>query len=750
MSRTRNFNEDDYYDEEEFGEYGEDGGYDYAFGSLPDSNFSHSFENRYVFENRSHNLSDYITPEPSEHQFPENEEDEKKEVIPCDPKKLKECMNFLKANGHDMETRKVLEMISKRNNCQKKKALSDMNVYSRDGIGIPPEKVEKKKQKKHVTSLTNLNENKTTISSNGGGKKKKKKKRKNRRKKNNDPSNTSNQNQNERSSRPRKIEIPFNPQTQQPVDLITQEDDRSAHPSKIIETQKRESNIITLKTPIPNVEEPSSSFPPFQEPKPLKPQKKKEEESQIQKSPPPVFIEDQSRKKHLNVVVIGHVDAGKSTLLGHLLYQLKGVSQKQIHKFKKESNEVGKRSFYFAWVMDSSEEERNHGVTINIGVRQFQTKKSIVTLLDAPGHRDFIPNMIMGASQGDVAILVVDTVKGAFESGFRSGGQTREHALLVKCLGIRKLIVVVNKMDMCEYKEERYRSIVGEVGNYLTQKVGFKKKNVIFVPASGLKGENLVSFPSENKLFEWYKEKKSVIDIIDGLNPLKRNIGMPFRMSIMDVYRGDYTGIIVCGTIDSGFLKKGDKVKVFPIQQEENQTVKKIIKNRVIIGEDKNENEKEDFYYGDNVDDSEDVEKAYAGEYVEIQLAGIDFERLHPGQILSDPIYPVKYCKKFRAIIVVFEIDFPIIRGTEVILHVQNVNVPGHISKLNHILDKKQKSIKKRPRLLKKNTHADVLIRTDDFIGLELFEVSRSYGRFVLRKEGKTIASGIVKKTFQK
>ena len=217
-------------------------------------------------------------------------------------------------------------------------------------------------------------------------------------------------------------------------------------------------------------------------------------------------------KPHINLVVIGHVDAGKSTLMGHLLYLLGFVSKKTIHRYETDSKKIGKNSFLYAWVLDETQEERSRGITMDIAQSRFETQNRVVTLLDAPGHKDFIPNMITGATQADVALLVVDATKGEFETGFESGGQTREHTLLIRSLGISQLGVVVNKLDNCDWSQQRYEEIVTKLSAFLKQ-VGFKDQDVSYVPCSGLTGENLMTRSKNELLCLWYSGP-SLVEII--------------------------------------------------------------------------------------------------------------------------------------------------------------------------------------------------------------------------------------------
>ncbi|KAJ8289411.1 hypothetical protein GJAV_G00001010 [Gymnothorax javanicus] len=208
-------------------------------------------------------------------------------------------------------------------------------------------------------------------------------------------------------------------------------------------------------------------------------------------------------KTHINIVVIGHVDSGKSTTTGHLIYKCGGIDKRTIEKFEKEAQEMGKGSFKYAWVLDKLKAERERGITIDIALWKFETEKYYVTIIDAPGHRDFIKNMITGTSQADCAVLIVAAGTGEFEAGISTNGQTREHALLAYTLGVKQLIVGVNKMDSTEppYSENRYQEIVKEVGAY-AKKVGYNPKAVAFVPISGWHGDNMLE-PSDN--MKWFK-----------------------------------------------------------------------------------------------------------------------------------------------------------------------------------------------------------------------------------------------------
>merc|ERR1712144_131638 len=238
-------------------------------------------------------------------------------------------------------------------------------------------------------------------------------------------------------------------------------------------------------------------------------------------------------KMHINVVVIGHVDSGKSTTTGHLIYKCGGIDKRTIEKFEKEAHEMGKGSFKYAWVLDKLKAERERGITIDIALWKFETDKYHYTIIDAPGHRDFIKNMITGTSQADVAVLIIASPSGEFEAGISKNGQTREHALLAYTLGVKQLIVGVNKMDdkSVSYSEDRFKEIQKEVSNFI-KKIGYNPKNVPFVPISGWNGDNMLEKSSN---MSWWKGP-TLLEALDSMTPPVRPVDKPLRIPLQDVY----------------------------------------------------------------------------------------------------------------------------------------------------------------------------------------------------------------------
>ncbi|XP_075780338.1 HBS1-like protein isoform X2 [Pelodiscus sinensis] len=425
----------------------------------------------------------------------------------------------------------------------------------------------------------------------------------------------------------------------------------------------------------------------------------------------------QGGKQLLNLVVIGHVDAGKSTLMGHLLYLLGNVNKRTMHKYEQESKKAGKASFAYAWVLDETGEERERGVTMDVGMTKFETKTKVITLMDAPGHKDFIPNMITGAAQADVAILVVDASRGEFEAGFETGGQTREHGLLVRSLGVTQLAVAVNKMDQVNWHQERFLEITSKLGQFLKQ-AGFKESDVAYIPTSGLGGENLVSVCQSSELTEWYKGK-CLLEQIDSFKPPQRSVDKPFRLCVSDVFKDQGSGFCVTGKIEAGYIQTGDRLLAMP--PNETCTAKGITLH------------------------DEPVDWAAAGDHVSLTLTGMDIIKINVGCVFCGLKEPIKACTRFRARVLIFNIEVPVTKGFPVILHYQTVSEPATIRRLLSILHKSTGEVtKKKPKVLTKGQNALIELQTHRPVALELYKDFKELGRFMLRYSGSTIAAGVV------
>merc|ERR1712133_148512 len=278
-------------------------------------------------------------------------------------------------------------------------------------------------------------------------------------------------------------------------------------------------------------------------------------------------------KTHINIVVIGHVDSGKSTTTGHLIYQCGGIDKRTIEKFEKESSESGKGSFKYAWVLDKLKAERERGITIDIALWKFETPKYYVTIIDAPGHRDFIKNMITGTSQADCGVLIIASGTGEFEAGISKNGQTREHALLAYTLGVKQLIVAVNKMDSTEppYSQARFEEIQKEVSGFI-KKVGYNPAAVAFVPISGWHGDNMIEASSNMPWFKgWKVERKdgnasgtTLLEALDSIIPPQRPTDKPLRLPLQDVYKIGGIGTVPVGRVETGVLKPGVVITFAP------------------------------------------------------------------------------------------------------------------------------------------------------------------------------------------
>ncbi|CAE6466600.1 unnamed protein product [Rhizoctonia solani] len=426
----------------------------------------------------------------------------------------------------------------------------------------------------------------------------------------------------------------------------------------------------------------------------------------------------------LSLVVIGHVDAGKSTLMGRLLYECGQVEEKRRKEHERASEKAGKASFSWAWELDAGAEERERGITMDIAQSVLPTEHRIISILDAPGHKDFVPNMISGASQADCALLVVDAAIGAFEKGFEGGGQTREHIGVVRSLGVRNIVVAVNKMDMVDYKKSRFDEIQAALIPFLVQ-VGFNTSRVTFVPCAGVSGVNLTK--SEEPALQSWWNGKPIVDYLDQLEPPVRDFDTPLRVPISNVFKGvSSSGVGISGRISGGIVQVGEKVRVVP--GDETAIIKSIEKDDV------------------------SVQWAAAGSNVTIYLASIDPIHLSIGSVLCSPSDVVPLASSFNAQIIVFDIQLPIIGGSSVELFHHSREVPASVSKLIETVDRATGAvIKRNPRVLPKSSSAKVTISLRASSGpsarpvsipLEPFSVNKEMGRILLRRGGETIAAG--------
>ncbi|QDS72346.1 hypothetical protein FKW77_007992 [Venturia effusa] len=412
-------------------------------------------------------------------------------------------------------------------------------------------------------------------------------------------------------------------------------------------------------------------------------------------------------KNSASFVVVGHVDHGKSTLMGRLLYDLGVVDEKQVEKLRREAKKIGKSSFALAWVMDATSDERERGITVDVATNHFETSKTRFTILDAPGHQDFIPNMIAGASQADFAVLVVDASPNSFESGLR--GQTKEHALLVRSMGVQRLIVAVNKMDACEWSEERFTEIKQQMIAFLTS-ANFPANTVTFIPCAGLTGENINAKPTTPNA-AWYSGA-TLVEELDASEPSKRNLEKPLRMTISEVFRSStQTTVSISGKLDSGSLQVGDTVAIMP--SGETATIKSL-----------------------EADGAASSEWAVAGQIAVLNLIDIDPVHLKLGDIISHPSNPIPNVQQFTAKILAFEHVLPMF----VDVHRGPLHVGGRVSQLVAVLDKVTgKALGKRKvRVVQPGSVARVVVELESALPVE------AGVKIILRSEGLTVAAGLV------
>jgi len=428
-------------------------------------------------------------------------------------------------------------------------------------------------------------------------------------------------------------------------------------------------------------------------------------------------------KPHLNLVIVGHVDHGKSTTMGHFLFDLGVVDQRLIDEYAKESEKTGAGdTFKFAWVLDSLKDERERGVTIDLAFQKFETNRYFFTLIDAPGHRDFIKNMITGASEADCAILVSSAKKGEFEVGSGPGGQTREHAFLLRTLGVNQLVVAINKMDdqLVNYNQKRYDECREEVDKLL-KTVGYDTKKVDFIPVSGWTGENIVK--KSDKL-SWYKGP-TLFEALDKFEEPEKPIAKPLRIPIQDVYSITGVGTVPVGRVETGKMKVGDTVVIMPSGLT--AEVKSIETHHTAMQE------------------------ALAGDNIGFNLRGVSKQDMKRGDVVGAPGNPPTVAKEVVAQIIVVYHPTAIAAGYTPVLHAHTSQVAATIVEIIAKIDPRTgQPTEEKPKSIKTGDSALLKLQPLRPLCIETFKEFPELGRFALRDMGTTIAAGVVKEITQK
>jgi len=426
------------------------------------------------------------------------------------------------------------------------------------------------------------------------------------------------------------------------------------------------------------------------------------------------------KKAHVSLVVIGHVDAGKSTTTGHLIYKCGGIDEETMDKYERESKEIGKGSFKYAWVLDGLKAERERGISIDIALWKFESQKYEFTIIDAPGHRDFIKNMITGTSQADVALLVVDAAQGCFEAGISKDGQTREHALLAYTLGVKQMIVLVNKMDdtTVNYDQQRYKEVKAEVASYL-KKVGYKPMKIPFIPISGWTGENMTQ-KSQN--MPWYIGP-SVLEALDSnITPPRRPTEKPLRIPIQDVYKIGGIGTVPVGRVETGIIRPNIRAAFAPAGITAN--VKSLEVHHEV------------------------VDMAVPGDNVGFNVKGVSVKDIHRGDVASDADdNPATNISSFEAQVIVMNHPGQITNGYCPVIDCHTAHVACEFTKIKEKMDRRTgKVVEENPPFVQTGDACIVEMKPTKAFSLETFLEYPPLGRFAVRDLRQTIAVGVVKK----
>lgn len=423
--------------------------------------------------------------------------------------------------------------------------------------------------------------------------------------------------------------------------------------------------------------------------------------------------------EHVNIILIGHVDAGKSTLGGCILYATGMVDERTMDKLRRDAKEAGREAWYLSWALDLGQEERAAGKTVEVGRGSFRTKgetpqgykERTYTVLDAPGHKSYVPNMIGGASQADIGILVVSARKGEYETGFERGGQTREHAVLTTNAGVRKLVIAVNKMDdpTVEWSEARFKECTVKVGKFL-EALGYKKADIYFIPISAQTTTN-IDKPIPEGVCPWYKGA-CLLEYLHTLQLPERRIEVPFMMPVSAKFRD--LGTMIDGRVEAGRCTKNVKYIMMPNREEVSISA---------------------LFYAD---DEEEIETAVCGDQIRARVRNIEEEDINAGFVLCSPDRLVHCVKSFEAKIKILDLKNILTVGYNAVLHVHAAQEEVTFASLLHVVDNKGRLSKKPPPFASKG---QTIIARLDVIGntgkvcLERYEDHNQLGRITLRDQ---------------
>jgi elongation factor 1-alpha len=416
------------------------------------------------------------------------------------------------------------------------------------------------------------------------------------------------------------------------------------------------------------------------------------------------------KKTNINVVFVGHVDHGKSTTIGRLMYDAGILPEQELQKLKEEAQRVGKVGFEFAFVMDKFKEERERGVTIDLSYKKLVTKKYSVTIIDAPGHKDFVKNMITGASQADAAFLTVSAKDGVQP-------QTKEHLWLLRTMGVQQVNVNINKMDTVDYKEEAYNKTKTDVSAILKQ-VGINPEKVTFLAISAFLGDNVVK---KSDKMPWYKGP-TLMEMLDLLEPPKKPTGLPMRMPLQDVYEITGIGVVPVGKIETGIMKTGQKVIILPGRS-----------GKGIPGEIKTI----EMHH-------EALPEAQAGDNVGINIKGIGKKDVARGDVVCDAGKPATIAEEFTAQIAVINHPTVIAKGYTPVFHVHTAQVPCQFIEIVKKIDPKTgQASTEKVDFLKNGDVAVVKLKPMGNLVIEKQAENPNMSRFAIRDAGATVAAGI-------